>query len=128
MSVTVPHFSIHHRSWQAGPLRAQMFLVLDCVSITRLLWKSGGFIYTYILTGKNKDWSPCDGAISTLVNFYQSTQRTNSEDSHLHSRLRENLKSQKYLQYSQKSKSAPFFRDGIPACKAAMKSELEVAD
>jgi hypothetical protein len=29
----------------------------------------------------------------TLVNFYQTTRRYNSEDSHLHFPLRENLKS-----------------------------------
>jgi hypothetical protein len=29
----------------------------------------------------------------TSVNFYQTTQRNNPEDSHLHTRLRENLKS-----------------------------------
>jgi hypothetical protein len=30
----------------------------------------------------------------TLVNFYQTTWRNNSEDSYLHSRRRENLKSE----------------------------------
>jgi hypothetical protein len=30
----------------------------------------------------------------TLVNLYQSTQRNNPQDSHLHTRRRENLKSQ----------------------------------
>jgi hypothetical protein len=30
----------------------------------------------------------------TAVNFYQTTRRTNPEDSHLHTRRRENLKSQ----------------------------------
>jgi hypothetical protein len=29
----------------------------------------------------------------TSVNFYQTTQRNNPEDSHLHTRRRENLKS-----------------------------------
>jgi hypothetical protein len=29
----------------------------------------------------------------TLVNFYQTTRRYNPEDSHLHTRCRENLKS-----------------------------------
>jgi hypothetical protein len=29
----------------------------------------------------------------TLVNFYQTTRRNNPEDSHLHTRRRENLKS-----------------------------------
>jgi hypothetical protein len=29
----------------------------------------------------------------TLVNFYQTTRRYNPEDSHLHTRSRENLKS-----------------------------------
>jgi hypothetical protein len=29
----------------------------------------------------------------TSVNFYQTTQRNNPEDSHLHTRSRENLKS-----------------------------------
>jgi hypothetical protein len=29
----------------------------------------------------------------TLVNFYETTQRYNPEDSHLHTRRRENLKS-----------------------------------
>jgi hypothetical protein len=33
----------------------------------------------------------------TLVNFYQTTRRYNPEDSHLHTRRRENLKS--YLMY-----------------------------
>jgi hypothetical protein len=31
----------------------------------------------------------------TLVNFYQTTRRNNTEDSYLHTRRRENLKSQK---------------------------------
>jgi hypothetical protein len=31
----------------------------------------------------------------TSVNFYQNTQRNNPEDSHLHTRLLENLKSHK---------------------------------
>jgi hypothetical protein len=33
----------------------------------------------------------------TSVNFYQTTQRYNPEDSHLHTRHRENLKSQLLL-------------------------------
>jgi hypothetical protein len=32
----------------------------------------------------------------TLVNFYQTTRRYNPEDSHLHTRRRENLKSDLY--------------------------------
>jgi hypothetical protein len=32
-------------------------------------------------------------AFETLVNFYQTTQRYNPEDSHLHTHCRENLKS-----------------------------------
>jgi hypothetical protein len=31
----------------------------------------------------------------TSVNFYQTTRHSNSEDSHLHTRRRENLKSHK---------------------------------
>jgi hypothetical protein len=33
----------------------------------------------------------------TSVNFYQATRRNNPEDSHLHTRRRENLKSHKLL-------------------------------
>jgi hypothetical protein len=33
----------------------------------------------------------------TLVNFYQTTRRNNPEDSHLHIRRRENLKSRVYV-------------------------------
>jgi hypothetical protein len=33
----------------------------------------------------------------TQVNFYQITRRKNPEDSHLHTRHRENLKSRNYL-------------------------------
>jgi hypothetical protein len=33
----------------------------------------------------------------TSVNFYQTTRRNNSEDSHLHTRRRENLKSHSFL-------------------------------
>jgi hypothetical protein len=35
----------------------------------------------------------------TLVNFYQTTRRYNPEDSHLHARHRENLKSHQVLRY-----------------------------
>jgi hypothetical protein len=33
----------------------------------------------------------------TSVNFYQTTRRNNSEDSHLHTRRRENLKSHSFF-------------------------------
>jgi hypothetical protein len=36
----------------------------------------------------------------TSVNFYQNTRRDNSEDSHLHIRRHENLKSHEYLPFS----------------------------
>jgi hypothetical protein len=36
-------------------------------------------------------------ASETLVNFYQTTSRDNPEDSHLHTRHRENVKSYKLL-------------------------------
>jgi hypothetical protein len=35
----------------------------------------------------------------TLVNFYQTTQRYNPEDSHYHTRRRENLKSYLEIQF-----------------------------
>jgi hypothetical protein len=34
-----------------------------------------------------------DSTCETSVNFYQATRRNNSEDSHLHTRRRENIKS-----------------------------------
>jgi hypothetical protein len=36
----------------------------------------------------------------TSVNFYQTTRRNNPEDSHLHNRRRENLKSQTCFKFA----------------------------
>jgi hypothetical protein len=45
------------------------------------------------------------GAVSTsvtLVNFYEITRRNSSEDSHFHTRRRENLKSKKKINVREK--------------------------
>jgi hypothetical protein len=39
------------------------------------------------------------GTFETSVNFYDITQRYNPEDSHLHTRRRENLKSDKWTRF-----------------------------
>jgi hypothetical protein len=44
----------------------------------------------------------------TSVNFYQATRRINTEDSHLHTRRRENLKSQQLNAQFRRAQAGPW--------------------
>jgi hypothetical protein len=50
----------------------------------------------------------------TLVNFYQTTRRYNPEDSHLHTRRRENLRSYIFVIYLGFSRLIRDVRNGSP--------------
>jgi hypothetical protein len=49
----------------------------------------------------------------TLVNFYQTTRRYNPEDSHLHTRRRENFKSNLGRKKTKKSKSDHYIQSKL---------------